>query len=257
MIITTLCLPTVSSTPIRGVIANAVIASEILTGGNTQLSISFLDLVEMVLSKIDFEFLPLNTITGDNLISFFNEVIGKGAYKIADVYPLNGTAKPGKFSITNFIRPAHRDEIQQHLDQLKDSDDFVRLMVIDFKDTRVAYDNRDEILKTEKAFAKFLREPPPTGKNTETQAKIHKLIRENGINFLINEGTLKADLLLHTFTDPEQRAFFQNKSNSALLCQLCEIIMNGFKQGREVVRRGDSLPSKRLHHGFKCHKLGI
>lgn len=239
MMTTTRCSSTTTSLSIGGnAISSAIISSEILLVGKNQLTICFFDSRKMEISKIVFEFLPVKSISGSNLISFFNEILRKGTYKIADVYPLNGTAKRGTFSITDFVRPIHRKEIQQHVEKLKDAHDYVRLMVIDFKDSSIAYVNRDEILKTEEAFAKFLREAAPTGKNADTQAKIHKLIRENGIDFIINEGKLKADLLIHTFTDPAQKAFIQNKDNSQLFCQLCEVMMNGFKKGEEIVVNG-------------------
>lgn len=233
-----------SSTPslltAGGTIANASISLERDSSGIDHLSISFSDGCRE-LSKVGFELLPVKHVSESdtNLIAFFEAIKGKGVYKIADLYPLNGTVKK-TFNITDFVRPQHRKEIQQHVHKLNESvekEGFVRLMVIDFKDSKIAYENRDEISKAERAFATFLKENPPSGSKDKTRKEVHDLIRENEIDFLINEGTLKADLLSKTF-NPEQRAFFQDKENSPLFCQLCEVLMNGFKQGKEVVVNG-------------------
>ncbi|MBA3285438.1 MAG: hypothetical protein H0U27_10335, partial [Nitrosopumilus sp.] len=201
------------------------------------------------LSEISFELYPIKKISSQkypDFTVFCNEISNSGVHKIADVYPLNGTVRklketdnpdgsvtrePFTFKINNHFESKHRKQILTNVIKLKsnDIDDFVRVMVIDFKDTKNSYINRNEIWKTEQAFADFFTGIQPDNKK-ESRGRLctYKLIKDNSIKFVINEGTLKADLMANTFT-PTQKKYFAKEGLE--LCQVCEIIMNGFKQG--------------------------
>lgn len=139
----------------------------------------------------------------------------------------------------DFIRPIHRKEIEQQIatvDAMDPDKNWVRCLVIDFKDRSGRYNLRDEIVATEKKFAAFFSGDSADKKNI--QLSIYNLIKKNQINFFINEGSLKADLIAKAFT-PEQAAYLQEaEGGPGLFCQLCEVIMNGFKQGCETVVNG-------------------
>jgi hypothetical protein len=160
---------------------------------------------------------------------------------IADVYPLNGVSKNRKFKITDFVQPKHRMEISQSIELVNQQDpekQWVRCLVIDFKDVSGCYDDLDKIRQTEREFSAFFQGDVPGG--AETQKSIYRLIHDNQISFFINEGSLKAKLIRKAFS-PEQRTFLQDTTpgqGPALLCQLCEIIMNTFKKGCKVTVNG-------------------
>jgi hypothetical protein len=103
----------------------------------------------------------------------------------------------------------------------------------------------EKIRKTESEFSAFFQGKAPC--TAETQKSIYRLIHDNQISFFINEGSLKAKLIRKAFS-PEQRTFLQDTTQGqgpALLCQLCEIIMNTFKKGCNVnVNRHTFRPEK-------------
>lgn len=203
------------------------------------LSISFFSSqCEEVPNSVDFYLRQLASTSESNVKSIFQELFIHGGFRVADVYPLNGRIKRRGFKITNFIRPVHQEEIQQQIEILDEMDSekkWVRCLVIDFKDALGGYNHLDQIVAAEKNFAAFFKGSSPDPKKKEVQSWIYRLIRSNRINFFINEGSLKADLIGKVFTS-EQAIFLQKPTKGPeLLCQLCEVIMNGFKQGCEVV----------------------
>lgn len=158
---------------------------------------------------------------------------------IADIYPLNGTAKNRKFNITDYVRTSHLNELERHIEIIQEveaSDEFLRCIVIDFKDSQCRYDNVEQIAAVERAFAAFFMQ------NNSLHGKaqiIHEVFERTRINYLINEGSLKGALLRKAFTAEQGRFFQETKElGSRYLCQLCEIIMNSFKQGSSVEVNG-------------------
>ncbi len=137
------------------------------------------------------------------------------------------------------MQKSHRREINQMLYSLHERDreqKWARCLVIDFKDISGRYDELYEIEVTEKKFTAFFK--GDSAKSGETQGEIYNLIRDNLINFFINEGSLKASLIKKIF-HPDQSKFLQDtEKGSSLFCQLCEVIMNGFKQGCGVIVNG-------------------
>ena len=204
-----------------------------------RLSAVFYQQKHAVSESVDFYLRPVDPISVAHLRALNCDSAAQRIFTIADAYPLNGTVKSGRFKITSYIRPSHRKEIQQQIDILDEIDpgkNDARCLVIDFKDRSGRYDHLEDIATTESAFADFFRNS--RSDNNDTQAVIHKLIKNGGITFFINEGSLKANLIKHAFT-PQQADFFQrSEDGSRLLCQLCEVIMNGFKQGNEAVVNG-------------------
>lgn len=177
-------------------------------------------------SKFCFELKPQNSVFGNT-------------WKIADIYPLNKDKVSQKFDIKKYLKDEYCREIKKSIDKINDLEfnaDFLRIMVIDFKDQEGLYNNHDQICKAEQDFANFFKDSPPKNKET-ARLRRYELIKNNSINFFINEGTLKADLLTRTFKLGSPERDFLVK-NGLLFCQLCEIIMNGFKQGREAIVDG-------------------
>lgn len=189
--------------------------------------------------SVDFDLIPCPTPFRNR---FPESCLGMSAQKpliVADVYPLNGTVKDRKFKITDYVRPIHRKEIQQQLHIINEVDplkSYLRCLVIDFKDMHQRYDSLHEISCAEQAFVNFFR--IAESEKNETQALVHRLIKEGNISFFINEGSLKANLLKKALTAEQGEYFQKHEEGSQLLCQLCEIIMNGFKQSCDVVVNG-------------------
>jgi len=203
------------------------------------LSISFFYELGKVWKSVDFFLRPLPIMSAIHLQTLLSKKVAKEIFTVTDIYPLNGTVKGRKFKITDFVRPIHRKEIEQHvqiLDEIDCKKEHARCLVIDFKDKTKRYDCLEDISVAENDFAAFFRGDGSDKKNI--QADIYNLFKKCKIDFFINEGSLKANLLKKAFSS-EQSDFFQNNENgSQLLCQLCEVIMNGFKQGCETVVNG-------------------
>lgn len=201
------------------------------------LSISFFYELEKNWRLVDFVLRP-SSIPAVHLQAFRCNKAAEKIFTVIDLYPLNGIVKK-KFIISKFVKEEHRKEIKKHieiLDEIDPEKEHVRCIVIDFKDRAERYNCLEEISRAENNFAAFFRGDCP-GKY-KIQADIYNLFKECKVDFFINEGSLKADLLKKAFS-PEQSDFFQNSKNgSQLLCQLCEVIMNGFKHGCEVVVNG-------------------
>lgn len=213
------------------------------------LSLSFFSGPGELLQSVDFYLKPASLL-GENLQALFREMLTKKDFKVIDIYPLNGTVKKRRFKIIDFVKLYHRQEIQQHveiLNELEMDKNSVRCLVIDFKDTSGRYDQRNEIGEAEKAFFKFFKEEQ--GDKKGVQASIYKLIRENKINFFINEGSLKVDLLQKAFSFEQGHILQDTEKGRGLFCQLCELIMNGFKQGLETKINGyHFLPNDYITH---------
>jgi len=200
------------------------------------LSVSFLHELGNVWRLVDFLFRPLPTKSAVHLEALLCTGAAKKVFTVADVYPLNGTVKNRRFKITDFVRPIHRKEIQQQVEILDEIDcekEHVRCLVIDFKDQTKRYDCLQEISVAEKEFAAFFK--GDGSYKDKTQVDIYNLIRKGKVNFFINEGSLKAGLIKRAFNSEQSDFFQKNEKGSRLLCQLCEVIMNGFKQGCEFV----------------------
>lgn len=203
------------------------------------LSISFFYELRKIWQSVDFFLRPLPIRSPVHQQALLCKKVAKEVLTVTDLYPLNGTVKGRKFKITDFVRPTHRKEIAEHveiLDEIDREKEHARCLVIDFKDKAQRYDCLQDISLAESDFAAFFRGDGSDKKNI--QAEIYNLFKKCKVDFFINEGSLKANLLKKAFSS-EQSDFFQNsEKGSQLLCQLCELIMNGFKQGCEVVVNG-------------------
>lgn len=193
------------------------------------------------LPSIEMSFRPCLSTAGETS-AFVREILSGSTAGVVDVYPLNGTSRRGKFNAADYLRPKHRTEIQQQLECLGGFENYTRCMVIDFKDRQTVYVNGEEIQATEQAFVNFFRGPRPS---STTQMVIYDLIRNNRIDYFINEGSLKAHLIAQSTFNDMQAAFFQKtEEGGEMLCQVCEVIMNGFKQGYEVTVNGQMFRSE-------------
>jgi hypothetical protein len=206
------------------------------------LSVSFFYELGKMGKSVDFQLKPLSIMSAVQLQALLCAKVANNVFTVIDVYPLNGTVKSRKFKITDFVRPNHRAEIKQHieiLNEISSHERHARCLVIDFKDCNKRYDLLAEIGAAENEFATFFKGDGSNKK--DIQAEIYNLFKSCKIDFFINEGSLKANLLKKAFS-PEQSDFFQkDEKGSQILCQLCEVIMNGFKQGCGVVVNGIQL----------------
>lgn len=107
------------------------------------LSISFFYEMGKVWKSVDFFLRPLPIMSTVHLQALLCKKIAKKVFTVTDLYPLNGTVKGRKFKITDFVRPIHRKEIEQHVKILNEIDckkKHARCLVIDFKDKTKRYD---------------------------------------------------------------------------------------------------------------------
>lgn len=201
-----------------------------------RLSVSFFSGLENLIETVDFILTPSSTLSRSDTKQFAQDILMRGAHGVVDIYPLNGTIRKN-WTMKDFIRPKHRQEIQTHarlLEQIDPKGKFVRCLVLDFKDSQLSYRHFEEIAATEKAFAAFFKGSCP---RRETDRAIYQLIHEHRIHYFINEGSLKAKLVSKTFTLQQSNFLQETEQGRDLLCELCEYIMNGFKMGYEVTAK--------------------
>lgn len=167
-------------------------------------------------------------------IAYLNVVIEHGVKTpdgsmAIDLYPLNGKSIK-KFKFSHFLRPQHRDELERHIAHVKEHIDPLhkhpRVVVLDFKDVAEDYYDLESIKKTELEFLKKVNYPE--------------------VDYYLLEGSLKGDLLLKSAA---VRELYKGEDKSEKLCQLCELVMNAFKQGLNVSIQGISFSGRDYMHG--------
>lgn len=189
------------------------------------------------IGTIDFQAVPLELSTseissaGTPFAHYFQELGTRPSLLCSDVQPLNGSCKKneGRF-LKDLIRKEHVEDLQTCLQSLSGSEG-VRVFVLDLKDTENSYRNRDQIARNEVNVSTFLMAVEP--KEVSPRKTFHQLIHTNQVDFFLREGLLKTDILAQL--SPEFSGYFtEDPEGGQKLCQLCEIIMNLFKQGYQV-----------------------
>ncbi len=163
---------------------------------------------------------------------YYAELIEKQTdWRCCDVLPINGhqTSRQNQF-LKNLIRPKNVKELNDQLTYLTRhfSSGRTNLFVLDITDAQGLYANKSEIEKAETIVASFLQQSEP--KKKSPRKDFHQSVTNHGIEFFLNEGSLKHDILNQL---PSDCVDFLQKTDRGRdqLCQLCEIIMNFFKIG--------------------------
>ncbi|NGX58925.1 MAG: hypothetical protein KR126chlam3_00066 [Chlamydiae bacterium] len=212
-------------------------------------------------NAVTFQAVPLSEVEKDSPFAQYVREIERGnLLYCCDVEPINGINQTNRF-IENLITREINSDLANQLDLLSTTSQQVNLFVLDIKDAKKRYENREEIEQCELAMAQFLQaEHPPKPKQMRS---FHRLVRENHIQYLLREGLLKHDILQKL--SPELRQHFQETPEGrGQLCQLCEIVMNFFKMGYSVRVLGDHVLhpedyflSTRVQEGLSSSRISL
>jgi hypothetical protein len=159
--------------------------------------------------------------------------------EVVDVWPLNGKCamNPQAYAKALFSAKILRElrDQAQVANQLGSQSAQVRLFVLDLKDSRCSYGDKQQIDMFETGVRDLLI------KNVRPRNSVYNTMADNTIAFFLREGLLKASLLekmprdLQTFFDGRGDT---HREGRAALCVLCEHSMNGFKNGYQVTVNG-------------------
>lgn len=105
------------------------------------------------------------------------------------------------------------------------------VLVLDLKDQEKKYANIEGITQSEKAVCEFYKQGSSNSDYLKRAKKVHSLLKQAPLDFVICEGSLKHDLL-HNFSEAEAE-WLLSKEGGLLFCQYAEYYMNGFKFGHE------------------------
>ncbi len=151
--------------------------------------------------------------------------------RVVDVYPLNTTFKqPNHRFLKDSMRNADLANIASvvgHVNELGGT----RLIVIDVKDKAQTYHNKAEISHGEEYLREVLANDHPL-EGVRAGFKTH--LRQLNTRYLICEGSLKADLVTHTFSQEQNHYFHTTQRGGDYLCQIAELVNNGIKVGLDV-----------------------
>lgn len=150
-----------------------------------------------------------------------------------DVYPLNACSEGNKKITKGIIRPKDIPSLSKQLTLASAEHDRCKLFVLDVqRKESLPYGDEQAIVQAEGEVAAFLQGSPP--KDGGAPRELHRLIRDNGVHFLMQEGKLKAQLVSGVFSLEESQYLQTHAEGKERLCQLCEIIMNYFKKAYAV-----------------------
>jgi hypothetical protein len=150
-----------------------------------------------------------------------------------DVQPINGVYQ--KKFIKNLFKAKNVKDMSDQLKYLKnhEEDKYIKVFVLDIKDSTCNYNSMTDIQSAEKEVKDFFSGKEP--KEKSPRKDIYKIIKENNINYFFCEGKLKHFLVNEIFSN-EQSNFFQNTDQGkATLCQISEILLDEFKMGYEIL----------------------
>lgn len=123
-----------------------------------------------------------------------------------------------------------------------DYQDCVKMIVLGMKDISGNYNDKASIKQNEELIGTFFVNNNQPNKKAQQQCIIYQIINKQlNVNYIMREGSLKCDLLNsnNMYFNEKEILFFQNKDKFGpmYLCQLCELIMNGFKSGFKITAR--------------------
>jgi len=174
-------------------------------------------------------------IVMDHYLHYVCDLASKGS-NVMDIWPLNGIIKKKQF-----VKNALKGELK-YLNELSKvskvkkqffNSDSLKIMVLDLKHKNTNYKDQDGISKHEREIAQFFHANNKTkiSKKAAKQLAIYKLIKEEfHVDYILKEGSLKHDLLYNAnIFNQDEINYFNTSDGGKDLCQLCELIMNGFK----------------------------
>lgn len=167
---------------------------------------------------------------GQTFAGYIKSAVLKGG--CTDVQPINGVYQ--KRFIKNMFKGKHVSDLNNQLKYLNNHEEnkFVKVFVLDIKDTKCHYDNIEEIKKAEKEVEDFFSGKEP--KERSPRKDIYKLMSQNDINYFFCEGRFKHDIITDILT-PEQSTYFQSNDEArGVFCQIAEMLLNGFKMGYQI-----------------------
>eukprot|EP01083_Nonionella_stella_P295175 1003203_1 len=174
-------------------------------------------------------------IVMDDYIHYIKDLVTTGS-NVMDIWPLNGIIKKKQF-IKNILKGEikYLNELSK-LSKTKKAffrDDSVKIMVLDLKHKNTKYQNKQTISEHELKLAQFFHSSNKIkiNKKAANQLKIYEIITEKfKVDYILKEGSLKHDLLYNANVfNEDQIKYFNTAVGGKDLCQLCELIMNGFK----------------------------
>ena len=124
-------------------------------------------------------------------------------------------------------------------------DDSQVVAVIDFRNSGGGYANKDVIQTAEETVFKYLHDE--STEETSTIAKARKIFHESDVQFVIREGSLKADLIRSGSFSPDEIEFFFDRRGGQYLCQTTEFFMNAIKFGHIPTSIGGWSPQDYLY----------
>ncbi len=180
--------------------------------------------------QITFSTKKHDHISNQSYGNYINNVLSSGG--CVDVQPINGVYQ--KRFIKNLFKTKNIKDMDGQLKYLKDHEQikFVKVFVLDIKDTKCHYDSISDIQKAEKEVEVFFSGKEP--KELSPRKDIHKLVKENNINYFFCEGRLKSYLINNVFSSSQSDLFQNTDEGKATLCQISEVLLNAFKVGYEI-----------------------
>ena len=185
------------------------------------------------LGNLIADFCPADSVSPERpFYAYVQSVAGKA---VVDLWPVNG----------NCLMPIKqlfsRNILKELSEQAKVADTIhdeqLRIFVLDLKDIKVGYKDRNSIRCAENSIRDLLLATSP-------KRAIHNRLKENKVRFFLREGLLKATLISEVLTLELSKLFDsrgpKNKLGRDAFCMLCEILMNGFKGGYEVRIQSDT-----------------
>ncbi len=196
------------------------------------LAVDFFRAESRVRERTIFEAEPTTLTDPSYYGSYLCEAQESGA--CIDLQPINGIAHPRllkklfqKTHVTNF-----RAQLQYLAEKAEVVREGCRIFVLDVKDSKGLYLDKEEIIESEKAVVAFSREKRP--KEKSPRQEIYDILQENQVHYVFLEGSLKNRIVTKIMT-AEQADFLQKTPRGKeVLCMLCEVVMNLFKKGYDL-----------------------
>lgn len=181
------------------------------------------DFIEFFSNKMDYSSNP-------SYVNYINNLFSTGG--CTDVQPINGVYQ--KRFIKNLFKNKSVSDLSDQLKYLKDHKEnkFVKVFVLDIKDSNCSYNSIEDIKAAEKEVETFFLEKEP--KEKSPRKDIYKMLKANDVNYFFCEGRLKADLISQVFSAEQSEFFQKTDEGKKMLCQISEIILDAFKVGYEI-----------------------
>lgn len=165
--------------------------------------------------------------------------------RFVDIYSQNGSCAKK----SNFLSALFKDSISEletalaRHKMLSSRELIQTLVTLDLKDSKLSYRDKPVIRQAEDRFCNFLCgdcdsdtesllpvRGPEDFYPESVKKQAHTLFKQMDIQYVLREGSLKADLLDH-LTQPQQQFFLSPGTD---FCEFTEIIMTACKQGDSI-----------------------